>query len=87
MKYPLNTLDDCNYNHYCLQLSTYALMIQQLNPEFEIEDLILIHFDHSDNMTIYHLPYLKDEVIKMLGFYKKESELEKRKNNRKRIEY
>lgn len=76
MKYPLNTLDDCNYNHYCLQLSTYAAMIQQLNPEFEIEDLVLIHFDHSDNMTVYHLPYLKDEVLKMLAFYKKDYILE-----------
>lgn len=58
MKYPLNNLDDCNYNHYCLQLSTYAWMIQKLNPEFEIEDLVLVHFDHTDNMTVYHLPYL-----------------------------
>jgi len=27
MKYPLNTLDDCNYNHYQMQLSTYAWML------------------------------------------------------------
>lgn len=87
MKYPLNGLDDCNYNHYTLQLSTYAFMLQKLNPEFEIEDLIMIHFDHNDNMTIYHLPYLKDEVIKMLAFFRTESILEENKNKRKRIEY
>lgn len=87
MKYPLNNLDDCNYNHYCLQLSTYAWMIQKYNPEFEIEDLVLVHFDHSDNMTVYHLPYLKNEVIKMLAYYKKESILEENRNKRKRIEY
>ena len=87
MKYPLNNLDDCNYYHYCLQLSTYAWMMQKLNPEFEIEDLILIHFDHSDNMTVYHLPYLKDEVIRMLAYYKKESILSENRNKRKRIEY
>lgn len=87
MKYPLNNLDDCNYNHYCLQLSTYAWMIQKYNPEFEIEDLVLVHFDHSDNMTVYHLPYLKDEVIKMLAYYKKESILAENKSKRKRIEY
>lgn len=87
MKYPLNNLDDCNYNHYCLQLSTYAWMIQKLNPEFEIEDLVLVHFDHSDNMTVYHLPYLKDEVIRMLAYYKKESILSENRNKRKRIEY
>lgn len=87
MKYPLNNLDDCNYNHYCLQLSTYAWMIQKYNPGFEIEDLVLVHFDHNDNMTVYHLPYLKNEVIKMLAYYKKESILAENRNKRKRIEY
>lgn len=87
MKYPLNHLDDCNYNHYTLQLSTYAWMIQQLNPEFVIEDLILVHFDHEGNTTVYHLPYLKEDVIKMLTFYKKEKILNDNKNKRKRIEY
>ncbi len=87
MKYPLNNLDDVNYWHYALQLSTYAWMIQKKNPEFEIEDLVLVHFDHSDNMTVYHLPYLKDEVIRMLLFYKKESILAENKRKRQRIEY
>ena len=71
MKFPLNNLDDVNYYHYALQLSTYAWMIQQIDPMYEIEDLVLVHFDHSDNMTVYHLPYLKDEVIKMLLHYNK----------------
>ena len=87
MKYPLNNLDDVNYWHYTLQLSTYAWMIQKLNPEFEIEDLVMIHFDHNDNMTVYHLPYLKDEVIRMLTFYKKEHQLEENRRKRQRIEY
>ena len=87
MKYPINNLDDSNYWHYCLQLSTYAWMIQKLNPEFTIEDLVLIHYDHSDNMTVYHLPYLKDEVEKMLWFYKKQQILENGRNSRKKIEY
>ena len=87
MKFPLNTLDDVNYWHYTLQLSTYAWMIQKLNPEFEIEDLVLVHFDHKDNMTVYHLPYLKKEVVKMLNHFKKESALKISRMNRKRIEY
>ena len=70
-----------------MQLSTYAWMIEKLNPEFKIEDLVLIHFDHSDNMTVYHLPYLKTEVEKMLTFYKKEQALSDSKKKRQRIEY
>lgn len=87
MKFPLNNLDDVNYWHYALQLSTYAWMVQKLNPEFEIEDLVLVHFDHNDNMTVYHLPYLKTEVIKMLNHFKKESSLKASRDKRKPIEY
>lgn len=87
MKFPLNNLDDVNYWHYCLQLSTYAWMLQKYNPDFEIEDLVLIHFDHNDNMTVYHLPYLKDEVIRMLNHFKKESSLKANREKRKPIIY
>lgn len=87
MKFPLNNLDDVNYWHYTLQLSTYAWMLQKYNPEFEIEDLVLVHFDHSDNMTVYHLPYLKEEVIKMLNHFKKEQILKANREKRKPIIY
>lgn len=87
MKYPLNNLQECNYSHYDLQLSTYAWMLQKLNPDFIIDDLVLVHFDHNDNMTVYHMPYLKTEVEKMLAFYKKQAQLEESARKRKRIEY
>lgn len=87
MKFPLNNLDDTNYWHYCLQLSTYAWMLQKLNPDFVIEDLVMIHIDYKDKMTIYHLPYLKNEVEKMLAFYKKQVQLDENARKRKRIEY
>lgn len=87
MKYPLNTLDDCNYNHYALQLSTYAWMLQKINPNFIIKDLILNHYDHNGNNTLYHCDYLKKDVERMLAFYKKEIITEKQREKRKRIEY
>ena len=87
MKFPLNNLDDCNYYHYCLQLSTYAYIIESYNPDFTIEDLVLVHFDHNDNMTVYHLPYLRKEVERMLAYYEKESLLEERRLKNKKIEY
>ena len=87
MKYPLNTLDDCNFWHYTMQLSTYAWMLQKINPNFVIKDLILNHYDHAGNNTLYHCEYLKDEVERMLYFYKKELISERQKEKRKRIEY
>lgn len=87
MKYPLNTLEDCNFNHYQLQLSTYAWMLQKLHPEFIIKDLILNYYDYNGNNTIYHCEYLKTEVERMLCFYKKELLKEQQQLKRKRIEY
>jgi hypothetical protein len=87
MKYPLNNLEECNFSHYSLQLSTYAWMLQKINPEFNIKGLKLIHIDHDGNQTIYDVPYLKNEVIKMLTHYKRELMLEKQNAKYKRIEY
>ena len=87
MKYPLNSLPDVNYWHYALQLSTYAWMLQKINPEYTIKDLILVHFDHNDNQTVYHLPYLKKEVESMLKFYKKSVFKQEKLAKLKPIEY
>jgi len=87
MKYPLSKLDECNFNHYQLQLSTYAWMLQKINPDFIIKDLILNHYDHDGNNTIYHCQYLKDDVEKMLKHFAKQIKLEKQKAKYARIEY
>jgi hypothetical protein len=87
MKYPLNTLDDCNMSHYTMQLSTYAWMLQKINPDFVIKDLILNHYDHDGNNTLYHCEYRKDDVERMLYHYKKRLILEQQRSKRKRIEY
>lgn len=87
MKSPLNNLPDCNYYHYSMQLSTYAWMLQKLNPDFVIKDLIINHYDHDGNNKLYHCDYLKKEVEKMLYFYKKKIIIDKERAKRKRIEY
>ena len=87
MKYPLNNLLDCNYYHYALQLSTYAWMLQKINPNFVIKDLIINHYDHDGNNVLYHCDYLKDDVERMLAHYKKELILQEQRSKRKEIEY
>ena len=87
MKYPLNHLDDCNFIHYSLQLSTYAWMLQQLNPDFVIKKLLLNHYDHNGKNTLIPCEYLKNDVIRMLAFYKKQSIIDSNKEKRKPIEY
>ena len=72
MLYPLNNLPDANFYHYTLQLSTYAWMLQQINPNFVIKDLILNHYDHKGNNVLYHCDYLKSDVERMLAYHKKQ---------------
>ena len=72
MKYPLTNIMDCNYWHYVLQLSTYAYMVQQINPELNIKELKLIHIDRTGKQTIYDLEYRKDDVEKMIKHYAKQ---------------
>jgi len=62
-------------------------MIQKLRPELDLNELIMVHFDHNNKQTIYHLDYLKDDVEKMLKHYEKELVREKQKSKYKRIEY
>lgn len=87
MLYPLNDLPDLNYYHYTMQLSTYAWMLQKINPDFVIKDLIINHYDHDGNNTLYHCDYLKKDVERMLYHYKKSLIIQKERNKRKRIEY
>lgn len=75
MKFPLNNLQDCNFNHYQLQLSTYAYMLKQINPEYNIKKLLIYHVDHDGNETIIPCEYLKEDVERMLKHYKKQSKI------------
>lgn len=87
MKYPLNNLMDCNKVHYTLQLSTYAWMLQMLDPKFNIKKLTLIHYDHEGNVTEHVVDYLKDDVIRMCKWHKKQTLLKEKADNRKPIEF
>ena len=40
---PINHLDDCNLNHYSLQLSIYAYIIKKHNPSLKIGRLTIQH--------------------------------------------
>lgn len=77
MKFPVNNLQDCNFNHYQLQLSTYAYMLQTIRPELNIKKLILYHIDHDGNEMLHECKYLKEEVVRMLNHYKKKIKIKK----------
>lgn len=72
MKFPLHEIMDTNYWHYCLQLSTYAYLLQKINPDFIIKKLVIVHIDHSNKITEYECDYLKADVERMLNHYKRD---------------
>lgn len=88
---PVNHLDDCNLNHYSLQLSIYAYIIKKHNPKLKIGKLTIQHVKFKqvgedtngypinehyngepvlDDIKIYELPYLKDEVNSIIMWLK-----------------
>lgn len=86
MQYPLNTLMDCNFYHYALQLSTYAWMVNKLNPAFNIKKLMLIHFEHNGKVTPYDVTYYKAEVERMFKDYELKLKQKERAERRKPVE-
>jgi len=71
MFYPINNMDDHMLNHYTLQLSLYAWILQKISPDFQIKLLRLLHIDGNQKETIYDLDYKREEVERMLKHYKK----------------
>jgi hypothetical protein len=88
---PVSHLDDCNLNHYNLQLSIYAYIIKKHNPKLKVGNLTIQHVKFKqigkdkngypinehvngepvlEEITMYDLPYLKNEVIAIINWIK-----------------
>ena len=87
MKYPLNNIQDTNFWHYTLQLSTYAWMIEKQCPGVVIKSLVLIHYDHEGGMYYLRCEYLKKDVEKMLLYYRKQIEYDEFMALRRKVEF
>lgn len=71
MQFPINNLMDSTYVHYQLQLSLYARMLQQRNPNYNVKQLQIIHIDHDGNQVLYEVPYLKNDVDRLIKDFAK----------------
>ena len=77
MKDPVSHLEDCNFNHYALQLSLYMYMILRQNPTLKAGDLIIHHvmFEEEPEPDEYGYPITKlsptgDPIVRELVIYK-----------------
>ena len=66
MKVPLNHLNDDAYNHYKIQLSIYKYLVEKYT-NLKFEEMFIVYFSENiENYEIIEIPYLKDEVEKIL---------------------
>lgn len=75
MLHPIAHLEDCNFNHYSLQLSTYMYIILKHNPVYKAGKLCLQHvifeIDKEDEFgyPIYKLDKENNYIIKEVVLY------------------
>ena len=66
MKVPLSHLKDFTLNHYYIQLSIYKYLVEKYT-NLKIEEMFIVYFSENiENYEIIEIPYLKDEVEKIL---------------------
>jgi len=66
MKVPLSHLKDYTLNHYYIQLSIYKYLVEKYT-NLKIEEMFIVWFsENTENYEIIEIPYLKNEVIKIL---------------------
>ena len=75
MKFPLNNLEDSVWNHYQLQLSLYAYLLEQIKHEANVKTLRIIHLLDDGSEKIMECEYLKNDVERMLNHYKKQQKV------------
>ena len=73
MKVPLNHLNDDSLHHYYIQLSMYKFIIEKYT-NLKIDEMFIVYMSENiDNYEIIEIPYLKDEVEKILENRRKEN--------------
>lgn len=64
---PIDFLDDCEFNHYALQLSFYRYFIQKYTQIKIAEQKVVWLRPLADTYEIVNLPYYEEEVVFLLN--------------------
>jgi ATP-dependent exoDNAse (exonuclease V) beta subunit len=70
MKVPLQHLEDLTITHYYIQLSIYKFLIEKYTG-LKVDEMFIVYMSENiENYEIIEIPYLKDEVEKILEWRK-----------------
>jgi len=83
MFFPINHIDDCNGQHYSLQLSAYSFMLEEAGYSLKKGGLhiehILFENDEPVDIIIYPINYLKKEIKTLFEHYNNNNNKNKNK--------
>ena len=66
MKVPLHNIDDDSLHHYYIQLSIYKFLIEKYTG-LKVDEMFIVYMSENiENYEIIPIPYLYEEVIKIL---------------------
>lgn len=66
MKVPLHNIDDDSLHHYYIQLSIYKFLIEKYTG-LKVDEMFIVYMSENiENYEIIEIPYLKEEVEKIL---------------------
>ena len=66
MKVPLQNIDDVTIEHYYIQLSIYKFLLEKYT-NLKVDEMFIVYFSENiENYEIIEIPYLKNEVEKIL---------------------
>ena len=66
MKVPLHKIDDDALHHYYIQLSIYRFLIEKYTG-LKVDEMFIVYMSENiENYEIIEIPYLKEEVKKIL---------------------
>ncbi len=66
MKVPLENINDITLEHYYIQLSIYKFLLEKYT-NLKVDEMFIVYFSENiDNYEIIEIPYLKNEVRKIL---------------------
>ena len=66
MKVPLHKIDDDSLHHYYIQLSIYKFLIEKYTG-LKVDEMFIVYMSENiENYEIIEIPYLKDEVEKIM---------------------
>lgn len=68
MEYPVNHLEDCNWNHYCLQICGYQVIEEENRAIIDSRELIYVN-PKSRKLELYEIPDLRKEFMDILNHY------------------